>query len=58
MMIAACLEKLSYGVAAWVLYAQGRLHIGDAYIASVDLVWLVLFIVAYLRTPVRPNEEY
>jgi hypothetical protein len=58
MMIAACLEKLSYGVAAWVLYAQGRLHIVDAYIESADLVWLVVFIVAYIKTPVRANEGY
>ncbi len=58
MMIATWIEKFTYGAAAWVLYAQGRIHVGDAYIASGDLIWLVLFIVAYLKTPARANEEY
>ena len=58
MMIATWLEKFSYGAAGWVLYLQGRLHPADVGFASIDLLWLVLFIVAYLKTPVRPNEAY
>lgn len=55
MMIATWLEKFAYGAAAWVLYLQGRLHIADVGFASIDLVWLVLFIAAYLKTPVQSN---
>jgi hypothetical protein len=51
MMIATWLEKLAYGVPAWILYMQGRLRIQDAAIATIDLIWLVLFIAAYLKTP-------
>ncbi len=58
MMIATWLEKIGYAAAAWVLYSQGRVHIGDCYIGSLDLIWLVLFIVAYIKTPARGNEGY
>jgi len=58
MMIATWVEKFAYAAAAWVLYLQGRLHVVDVGFASIDLVWLLLFIVAYLKTPSRANEVY
>lgn len=49
-MIAAMLEKLAYGVPVFVLYAQGRMHAQDLVFGGADLVFLVLFALAWLRT--------
>lgn len=47
----AVLEKLSFGGAAVVLYALGRLHVQVLAMGLLDLVLGALFVVAYLRTP-------
>ena len=49
LMIPAVLEKLSFGIAALVLFAQQRIP-GPALAGGLlDLVWAALFLVAYLR---------
>jgi hypothetical protein len=55
LMVATWLEKIAYAIPAWILYSQGRLRVQDAGIATVDLIWLLLFIVAYLKTPERAD---
>ena len=56
-MLPAMLEKASFAVAVPVLYAAGRVPGVWVGIASVDATWLVLFLVAYLRTPREPARE-
>jgi hypothetical protein len=53
-MVVAMLEKFTWIVAIWTLAALGRLSGGPLYVGSLDLVWGVLFAVAYART--RPAE--
>jgi len=50
MMIPSVLEKFGYGATLLVLYLQSRLHIQDLALGAVDVLFGVLFIVAYLKT--------
>jgi hypothetical protein len=50
-MLVAVLEKLSFGVAAIVLFAQGRLHAVVLGAAAIDLVLAAFFIAAFRLTP-------
>jgi hypothetical protein len=50
-MLPAMLEKASFAVAIPVLYAAGRVAGMWLGFAAIDATWLVLFVVAYLRTP-------
>jgi hypothetical protein len=50
-MLPAMLEKASFAVAVPVLYALGRVAATWVGFAAMDATWLVLFVVAYLRTP-------
>jgi hypothetical protein len=52
----AALEKLSFGVAAIVLYRQGRLDHSDLYFGGIDLAPAVLFLLAWRRL-VREGTE-
>jgi hypothetical protein len=47
----AVLEKVGFPIAAYALYAQGRVAAAAVGFATVDLVLAVLFTIAYLRTP-------
>ncbi len=47
----AALEKLSFGIGAIALYAQGRLDHGDIYFGGIDLVLAALFILCWFRLP-------
>jgi hypothetical protein len=47
----AMLEKASFAIAIPILYAAGRVPAIWLGFASMDGAWLVLFLVAYLRTP-------
>ena len=49
MMIPSMLEKVGYGGAVVVLYAQGRMHPQDLAFGCVDLLFATLFAVAFLR---------
>jgi hypothetical protein len=50
LMIPAVFEKFSYGIALIVLYLQQRLHATDAAFGEIDLLFGVLFLVAYFKT--------
>jgi hypothetical protein len=50
MMLPAIVEKLSFGIAAWVLFFGGRLALVSLGPASVDLVLAILFFTAFRRT--------
>lgn len=50
-MPACILEKATFVVALTWLYALGRVTPMAAALGGIDLVWLVLFVVAYVRTP-------
>jgi hypothetical protein len=49
-MPAAILEKVTFAAAVGVLQAQGRVYPVTVVFASIDALWAVLFILAYLRT--------
>jgi hypothetical protein len=49
-MIAAVVEKFSYGTTLAVLYLQHRLHASDLTFAVVDTLLGVLFVVAFVKT--------
>ena len=58
MMIPGILEKLGFGVAALVLYAQGRLAAPMLAAGLVDLVFAALFAISYAQTGKdAPNNE-
>lgn len=50
----AVLEKLGFPIAAYVLYATGRVPGAVVGFASMDLILAVLFVTSYVRT--RPAE--
>jgi hypothetical protein len=50
MMPVAMLGKLGYATTLWTLCAMGRTPLQVALTASPDLIWTVLFLIAYART--------
>jgi len=50
MMIPAVLEKFAYGTSLLVLYWQHRLRGGDVGLGGVDVLFGVLFLLAFFRT--------
>lgn len=50
-MIPAILEKLAFGIAAIVLYMQGRLVVPVLAAGIIDLIFATLFFFAYRATP-------
>jgi hypothetical protein len=52
MMIPSMVEKLLYVVSMGVLYIEGRMPVMDAMIVAPDLVWGVLFMIAFAKTSV------
>jgi hypothetical protein len=53
LMIAAILEKLAYSIPLLILISQKRTSPNDLAFAGIDLLLCFLFLVAYLRTPLR-----
>jgi hypothetical protein len=53
MMIPGLLEKLAFGGAVVVLVAQNRMHTNDLVFGGIDLLFCVLFAIAFARTPAR-----
>ena len=51
LMIPSVVEKFSYGAAVVVLVLRGRMHRSDLVFGGVDLLFGVLFAIAYLKTP-------
>ena len=56
-MLPAMLEKAGFAFAIPALYAGGRVPAVWLGFASLDATWLVLFVVAYLRTPREPPPD-
>ena len=56
-MLPAMLEKASFAVTIPVLFAAGRVPGVWVGFASMDATWLVLFPVAYLRTPKEQTRK-
>jgi hypothetical protein len=50
MMIPSILEKIGYGGAVVVLYAQGRMHPQDLAFGIIDLILAALFAAAFVMT--------
>jgi hypothetical protein len=50
-MIPAIVEKASFAFAIPILYALERVSLTWVGFAAMDGTWLVLFVIAYLRTP-------
>lgn len=50
LMIPSILEKLSFGLATWVLFATGRVTAQPVVGGTVDLLLALLFLVAFMRT--------
>ncbi|HEY7353310.1 MAG TPA: hypothetical protein VH596_11140 [Terriglobales bacterium] len=50
MMIPSVLEKFGYAISLLVLFLQARLHGSDLLFAGVDLLFGVLFLVAFFHT--------
>jgi hypothetical protein len=50
MMIPSVFEKFSYGAALVILYLQHRLHPTDLMFAGTDLLFGILFLVAFFKT--------
>ena len=50
LMIPSVFEKFSYGSAVVVLVLQGRMHRSDGVFGGADLLFGVLFVIAYLKT--------
>jgi hypothetical protein len=50
LMIPSVFEKFSYGAAVVVLVLQGRMHRSDGVFGGADLLFGVLFVIAYLKT--------
>ena len=53
-MLPAMVEKASFAIAVPILYALHRVTIHWLGFAAMDGTWLVLFVIAYLRTPKEP----
>src|SRR5271170_7521568 len=54
MMIPSVLEKLGWGLAAVILYLQGRISSGDSALGCVDLLFGLFFLIAFFKTGARP----
>jgi hypothetical protein len=50
-MLPALMEKASFAIAVPILYALDRVSLTWVGFAAMDGTWLILFIIAYLRTP-------
>ena len=44
------IEKTLYPVAVWLFYSQGRTHAQMLPGTVSDIIWLVLLVIAWLRT--------
>lgn len=56
-MLAAMVEKASFSIAVPILYASQRVPALMLAAAAFDATWLVLFVVAYWRTPREGSES-
>jgi hypothetical protein len=54
MILPSILEKISYGIAVFILFSQHRLPLSVLAIGSVDWIFAILFFAAYFKT--RPGR--
>lgn len=47
--VACVVEKLAFGIPVWLLWTQSRIGTDVLIFGSIDLVWAVLFMIAYIR---------
>ena len=57
LMVAAMLEKFIYAASLAVLYAQGRLHAGQAVVGIPDFVFGLLFVAAFRATSLTASRR-
>jgi hypothetical protein len=55
LMIPSIFEKFSYATAVVILVLEGRTSRSDLLFAGTDFLLGVLFVIAYLKTPTRPE---
>jgi hypothetical protein len=55
LMIPSMVEKFSYAAAVIILVLEARTNRSDLLFAGTDLLLGVLFVVAYFKTPTRPE---
>jgi hypothetical protein len=58
LMLAAVLEKLSFGIVAVILYSQQRLSTSLFGAGLIDLTLAALFVAAYFKTPAGQATEH
>lgn len=58
LMIAAVVEKLSFGLSTVILYLQNRTAGPVVAGASLDLVLAVLFVISYIKTSVETPSDF
>jgi len=51
LMIPSVLEKVSFAAAVIILVLQGRMHKSDLVFVCTDLLFGLLFVIAYFKTP-------
>jgi hypothetical protein len=56
LMIPSMVEKFGYGIAVVALVLEHRMRLQDLAFGSVDLLFGVLFIVAFFKTRVGPRR--
>ena len=56
-MLPSVLEKAVFGIAAIVLYMQQRIPASTIVLSGIDLIWGLLFIVAYVKTAAEISME-
>lgn len=56
-MLIGATGKLIFGVACWLLYAQGRIPISVPVVATPDLVLVVLYVAAWVKTKPQPLSQ-
>jgi hypothetical protein len=54
MMIAAMVEKFGYVATMCALYARGGVELGQLAVTSPDLIFGLLFVAAFIKTPAIP----
>jgi hypothetical protein len=55
MMLPSMLEKFGYGISLTALYLQQRLHASDLTFGAVDVLFGILFVVAFFQTSPETN---
>lgn len=55
MMIPSIVEKAGFVLTVFILHQSGRIPASTAAISSIDLLWAILFAIAFFKT--KPSEQ-